>query len=137
MRVMLDTNIIISIVIFDSQKLKNLLTDICKNHKLVLCSYIVDELNEVVEKKFPAKQEVLDNFLLKIPYEIEYTPKSIPDLKEVEMRDEKDKPILYSAITADVDVLITGDKDFDDVAVEKPELMSVAGFLEKYGDSAK
>ena len=40
MRVMLDTNIIISIVIFDSHSLKDMLTNICDNHQLVLCSYI-------------------------------------------------------------------------------------------------
>jgi len=133
MRVMLDTNTIISIVIFDSSTLKNVLNEVCNNHRLVLCSYIIDELNEVVEKKFPTKQKVLDNFLMKIPYEIEYTPKSIPNIKEIEMRDTKDEPILYSAITANVDILITGDKDFNDVGVEKPEIMNAARFLELYG----
>lgn len=130
---MLDTNTIISIVIFDSSTLKNVLNEVCNNHRLVLCSYIIDELNEVVEKKFPTKQKVLDNFLMKIPYEIEYTPKSIPNIKEIEMRDTKDEPILYSAITANVDILITGDKDFNDVGVEKPEIMNAARFLELYG----
>jgi len=132
MRVMLDTNILISIVVFNSQKLKDMLTGITDNHKLVLCSYIIDELNEVIEKKFPTKQKILDNFLMKIPYEIEFTPKNIPDIKEIEMRDEKDKPILYSAIVANVDVFITGDKDFDDVDIEKPDIMTPTEFMDKF-----
>jgi len=132
MRVMIDTNTIISIVVFDSSILKNMLNEVCDHHQLVLCSYIIDELNEVVARKFPTKQKVLDNFLMKIPYEIEYTPKSIPNMKEIEMRDTKDEPILYSAITANVDILITGDKDFDDVGVEKPEIMNATRFLELY-----
>lgn len=131
MRIMLDTNIIISIVVFNSHNLKDMLTNICINHQLVLCSYIIDELNEVVEKKFPEKQQVLDNLLLKIPYEIEYTPKNIPDKKELEIRDENDKAILYSAIIANVDIFITGDKDFDNVDIEKPEIMSASEFLDK------
>jgi predicted nucleic acid-binding protein len=53
-----------------------------------------------------------------------------PDLFEI--RDVKDYPILYSAITDDVDVFITGDDDFSDVKVEKPEIVSPAGFLDKY-----
>ena len=31
-----------------------------------------------------------------------------------------DYPVLCTAVTEDVDVLITGDKDFNDVDVEKP-----------------
>ena len=70
MRVMLDTNIIISIAVFNSKNLWNMLTEICTNHQLVLCSYIIDELNDVVAKKFPNKQRAVDNFLIKIPYEL-------------------------------------------------------------------
>ena len=36
MRIMLDTNILISIAIFNSEKLKHMLMDICDNHTLVL-----------------------------------------------------------------------------------------------------
>jgi hypothetical protein len=39
---------------------------------------------------------------------------------------------LYSAITEDVDVFITGDRDFDGLNLEKPEILNPAGFLEKY-----
>ena len=54
------------------------------------------------------------------------------DESTIKMRDEKDVPVLYSAIISDVDILITGDKDFNDVDVEKPEIMTVSEFLEKY-----
>ena len=130
---MIDTNIIISIAIFNSKTLETMLTEVRNNHQLVLCSYIIDELNEVVERKFPTKQTLVDTFLLKIPYEIEYTPKNIPDIKELEMRDVKDRPVLYSAILGNVDILITGDKDFDDVGIEKPQIMSATEFLDAYG----
>ena len=48
------------------------------------------------------------------------------------MRDSKDKPVLYSAIIANVDILITCDKDFEDVSVEKPQIMSATDFLNMY-----
>jgi hypothetical protein len=35
-------------------------------------------------------------------------------------------------IVEGVDVFITGDDDFDDVEVEKPEIMTAAEFVEKY-----
>ena len=36
------------------------------------------------------------------------------------------------AIIADVDILITGDKDFEDVKIEKPEIVTPNEFYEKY-----
>lgn len=129
---MIDTNIIISLAVFNSEIMKNLINNISDSHKLVLCSYIIDELNEVLDKKFPDKHRAVDNFLLKIPYELEYTPKNIPNIEEIKLRDKKDKPIIYSAITSNVDIIITGDKDFDSIDIEKPEVMNASEFLDKY-----
>ena len=89
-------------------------------------------MKDVTDIKFPDKRKELDEFLFNLPYEIEYTPDTILDESTIKMRDGKDVPVLYSAIISDVDILITGDKDFDDVDVEKPEIMTVSEFLEKY-----
>lgn len=48
------------------------------------------------------------------------------------IRDENDYIILHTAIVENVDVFITGDKDFYDVNVDNPEIMSTTEFLEKY-----
>ena len=40
--------------------------------------------------------------------------------------------MLYSAIVAEADVLITGDKDFAGIAIEKPEIMTPTEFMTKY-----
>lgn len=132
MRVMLDTNILISIIIFNSNKLKELLENICDNHTLVLSSYIIEELESVVNRKFPNKTNSLSKFLYKLPYELNYTPNTILENNEIKIRDPKDLPILNSAIVSDVDIFITGDSDFDDVNVDKPEIMNATEFLEKY-----
>lgn len=44
----------------------------------------------------------------------------------------KDYPVLYTAIIEDVDVLVTGDKDFTNIDIEKPEIMSPAQFMERF-----
>lgn len=64
-------------------------------------------------------------------YEYVYTPN---DLEEglFDIRDIKDYPVLYTAIIEDVDILITGDKDFKDIDIEKPEIMTPTEFLEFY-----
>jgi len=132
MRVMLDTNILISIIIFNSARLKKLLVKICQEHTLVLGSYIINELEDVIDRKFPGKQRHLQDFLVNLPYELEYTPDIILEETAIKMRDIKDIPVLYSAILADVDILITGDKDFEDVDIERPEIMTATEFLEMY-----
>ena len=68
MRIMLDTNILISIAIFHSNTLKELLVNICDHHTLVLSSYIIEELKDVVKKKFPNQSNHLNQFLYQIPY---------------------------------------------------------------------
>ena len=132
MRVMLDTNILISIVIFNSDKLKQMLIKICEKYTLVLSSYIIQELEDVTERKFSNKKNNMEEFLYKLPYELEYTPSKILEEESVSLRDKKDMPVLYSAITANVDVLITGDRDFEDIDIEKPEIMTPNDFLKKY-----
>ncbi len=132
MRIMLDTNILISIVIFNSQKLKTMLINICEKHKLILNSYIIQELQEVIERKFPNRKKDMEEFLFKIPYELEYVPNTIFEKDLFNLRDIKDIPILYSAIISNVDILITGDKDFESIDIDKPEIMTPAEFCERY-----
>ena len=48
------------------------------------------------------------------------------------IRDIKDYPVLYTAILEDVDVLVTGDRDFADIDIEKPEIMTPTEFIEKF-----
>ena len=132
MRIMLDTNILISIIIFNSQRLKDMLIKISDNHTLVLSSYVLQELEDVIDRKFINRKKDLAEFLYRLPYEREYTPSVILNDKFVKIRDEKDAPVLYSAIISDVDILITGDKDFEDIDIEKPEILTPNEFMIKY-----
>jgi len=131
MRVMIDTNILISVLLFPSQQMNALIYKITTEHQLVLSSYVVDELLNVIRRKFKNKLEAADLLLSQLSYELVYTPaKPRPGLLEI--RDERDYPVLYTAITEDVDVFVTGDKDFDELELKRPEIISPAGFLEKY-----
>jgi predicted nucleic acid-binding protein len=44
------------------------------------------------------------------------------------IRDEKDSPILQAAIAADIEILLTGDKDFCDVVCKKPKIIGPKEF---------
>lgn len=131
MRIMIDTNILISALLFPSERMDGLMRKIMVEHQLVLSSYVIDELLNVTRRKFKSKLQVVDTLLSQLPYELVYTPQQpAPGLFEI--RDAKDYPVLYSAITEDVDIFITGDKDFEDVVIEKPEILSPTEFMNKY-----
>ena len=136
MRVLFDTNVFISIFVFKSKHLGQMLNFIGVNHQIVMCSYVLDELEEVVKAKFPSKLNALDTFLASIPFEYFYSPKEHPEALNFEIRDKDDVDVLYSAILSGVDILITGDKDFADVDIEKPEILTPAQFIESYMEQA-
>ncbi|MEN3004583.1 PIN domain-containing protein [Dehalobacterium formicoaceticum] len=62
MRIMLDTNVLISAFIFKSSAMNKVIETILLEHRLVLSSFVVDELKRVVLKKFPGKLGALDDF---------------------------------------------------------------------------
>ena len=117
MRIMLDTNVLISAILFPGDKINNMMNYIFLRHQLVLSSYVVEELKSVVRRKFPKKEPVIEKLLLMMSYEYVYTP---DDMKEnlFSIRDVKDYPVLYTAIIEDIDILITGDRDFEDIIIE-------------------
>ena len=127
---MVDTNILLSALVFGSSKIAFLLEKVAEEHTLVLCTHIIDEFRSVVTKMSPKYNNVIDALFRKLSYEMVYTPKWQENMPEI--RDEKDKPILASAIIADIDVIITGDKDFYDADIERPEILSPSDFLNKY-----
>ena len=132
MRVMLDTNILVSAIVFKSKIINGIIDALSEKHTLVLCSYVVEELHEVIDSKFPHKSADVEKFLYELPYEYVYTPNVLPPSLHA-IRDEDDVGVLFSAILADVDILITGDNDFIDVDVERPEILSPRAYLNKYG----
>jgi len=129
---MVDTNILISAAVFNSRYLEKMLSFICLKHQLVLSSYILDEFTRVVKEKFPTKQMNVALFFGKFSFEIENTPLHLPAHNLFEIRDMKDEPILYSAITADVDVLISNDNDLLVVDISRPQIVSAHSFMDTY-----
>ena len=91
-----------------------------------MSSYVIEELKQVVAFKLAA----LEVFLQALPYEFVYTPTM---MDQELFQYTADYSVLYSAIVEDVDILITGDKDFAEVEVEKSEIVTPADFVGKYG----
>lgn len=132
MRIMLDTNVLISAILFRSENLSRLIEKVVEDYTLVLSTYVVDELKSVVDRKFPSKMIAIEKFLTALSYELVYSPENYVGSPLFEIRDDKDYMVLHTAIIADVDILITGDKDFKDIEIERPEIVTPKEFLDKY-----
>lgn len=52
MRIMLDTNVLISALLFPGTRMDTMMNNIFMEHQLVLSSYVVEELNRVVQRNF-------------------------------------------------------------------------------------
>ena len=64
MRIMLDTNILISVLLFPGAKMNAMMNYIFTHHQLVLASYVVDELKGIVEgESFLVRRLQLTNYL--------------------------------------------------------------------------
>ena len=128
---MLDTNILVLAFVFKSKKMNELIYKLSIEHEIVICSYTIEELKELVDTKFKVTQKDLDEFLKDFPFILVYSPTTVEN-KLFEIRDKNDYIILHTAIIENVDVFITGDKDFNDIDIDKPEIMNVTEFLERY-----
>ena len=132
MRIMIDTNVLISAYVLSSSNLLRMIKNIKGRHTIVLPTYVLDELKRVTMRKFPEKYELMESFLRELPYELVSTPEKIDKTKYPGIRDKKDLPILASAIFENVDVLISGDEDFAPIDIEYLEILTPRSFVLKY-----
>ena len=124
MRVMPDSNVIISALLFPASLPAKVLLHIARIHDLVLCDHIVAEVRDVVSRKRPDLLGDVDVLLAQLSYELVIAPQEPGKL----IQDPKDQPILNAAIIAGVDIVVSGDKHFLKLDLERPRTMSPAEF---------
>ena len=133
MKVMIDTNIFISAALFPHGRAAEALMKALKPpYQPVACDYVIEELRRKFHEKFPDKLKELDEFweIARSAILVVKTPKE-QVMSESRIRDPKDRPILRAALSSNVDLFLTGDKDFLESSVEDPRIISVAEFLER------
>lgn len=130
MKIMIDTNVLISAAIFPNKKMNSLIDALTEGHTIVLTDYIIDEINRVTEEKFPTKVIDTLEFLEQLPYELVTTRENINRFDYPQIRDFKDLPILTAAMDSDIDLIITGDKDFSGLDINSPKVMTPTTFMD-------
>ena len=131
MRVLIDTNVLISAALYpNSTPYHAYVKAATYPNRGLICEQNVDEMKRIFNKKFPDRIPALDRFLSLALLTLELVPVPANEtLSEATIRDVKDRPILRAAINADVDILLTGDKDFLESGLERPRAMTPAEFL--------
>jgi putative PIN family toxin of toxin-antitoxin system len=129
MRILVDTNILISALLFPNSKPAKALIYISENYDMVLCDRNLYEFRDVLKRKAPNSLSDAEVLLAELSYEL------IPATYNAQklIRDVKDQPILDATIVADVDIILTGDKDFLALDMEHPKCMTVSQFFEIEG----
>lgn len=121
MRVALDTNILVSALVT-----RGLSTDVIRlvlaKHDLILTETILNELEQVLRKKFGVPDSREEFVINKFQKYVQTQKSKFTGSLEL-IRDPDDRLVLASVIEARADILITGDKDFLDVRDRIPEIL--------------
>lgn len=133
MKVMVDTNIIISAALFPAGRAAQAFYKaMLPPYEPIVCDYIVDELHRKFREKFPDRLTELEAFLFNALSFIKVVPTPEEEaVAESKVRDPKDRPILRAALNAHADLFLTGDKDFLESSITDPRIIGVADFLKR------
>lgn len=129
MKVMLDTNILISAFIFGGTAGRVLDTLFASplEYDLYVSEYVDSEFKDKLHLKWPTKADYIYQAYRKTNIIFcQSTPNILCNL-----RDPKDIPVLSDALYHNVDILLTGDKDFLEAHIEHPLIYSLA-MMEEY-----
>jgi putative PIN family toxin of toxin-antitoxin system len=125
---MCDTNVLVSLLLFPGVSGHRVM-DALASDRLVLSQYIVDELRDVTGRKAPRLLPVIDELLADLAPEIAPAAELRDATALPAMRDPKDLPVLAGALAANVDILVTGDKDFAGLGLDKPLVLTPAEYV--------
>ncbi len=113
MRVFVDTNVLVA-ALATRGLCADLLRVVLSEHELVVSDAVMTGLERVLTLKLGVPDTTIGEIVSMLAeYEVVHTPAA--DLA-LELRDPDDVPILAAAVAAEVDVLLTGDRDLLAVA---------------------
>lgn len=111
MRLILDTNILVSAFVFKSESANNVVRVAVKKHALLFSESTFKELKStLLKQKFAEITELptIKNFIYNLARIGEFIE---PKIEITECRDPKDNKFLELAVAGNADCIVTGDKD--------------------------
>jgi len=129
MKVFLDTNVLASAAATRGL-CADVLREVFASHQLFISEQVLIELRRVLRLKFGVNQELVDEFIELL--ERDSIPAQPGELPTIDLRDSDDLTILGAAISAGVEVLVTGDQELLDLnRISNLEVLSPRQFWEK------
>ena len=128
MRIMLDTNVLISAFVFGGNVRETLIKLFETNCEIYVSEYVDDEFKRILYEKWTTRAEKI--YALYRSMDFVFCSSTSEILGH--LRDEKDIPVLSDAIYHGADILLTGDKDFLEADIETPQIISPSELLEKF-----
>jgi putative PIN family toxin of toxin-antitoxin system len=112
MRVLLDTNVIVSAV-----TTRGLCADVFRavlvEHKLVICPQVLHEVRYILGKKFSLPEALISEYLELFDQDVIVSEGGDP--AAIPLKDTDDARIVAAAVNAGVQVLVTGDREIQDI----------------------
>jgi putative PIN family toxin of toxin-antitoxin system len=120
MKVFLDTNVIVAAHEWPSGVCAEVYEHVLRKHEFVTSEVVVAESRRVLKENFQVPAKLLNIFVDELK---EYQKVGRPETPyDTSFDDEDDLEVLASAVSADADMLITGDKSFRMLDDEVSEL---------------
>lgn len=128
MRVLLDTNVIVSAV-----TTRGLCADVFRtvlsDHDLVTCRRVLQEVQRILRSKFSVPDELISEYIELISRDVilaEPGGKPVPHVK-----DSDDAERVAVAVAGKVQVLVTGDAELQSIKIRTVRILSPRGFWEE------
>jgi len=132
MRVFLDTNVIISALLWEGGICDRLMHAVLEEFELIVGEYVLEETRKMLLQKFSIEEtdvetfdaELRENEVIAQPLNPYHLPEEDPD----------DQWVLASAIEGKAQVLVTGDKDLLNIAnkISEVTILSPREFMDTY-----
>lgn len=126
MKIMLDTNVLISAFVFGGQAGHLIKILFESEHELYVSDYIDQEFKDKLQDKWPRLSEEVYSLYHRLDINFCRSTEEILG----KLRDVKDIPVLSDALYHHIDVILTGDRDFLEAKLEYPLIYSPAMMLE-------
>jgi uncharacterized protein len=128
-RIALDTNVLVSAI-----ATRGLCADVFNlvlaEHQLIVGETVLAEVRRVLKQKMRVPDEAIDEFDALLRAEALVVPKA--KVASITIRDKSDMIVLAEAISGKAEVLVTGDKDFHEIATKVPlDVLTPRGLWER------
>ena len=130
MRILLDTSFLYSALFHPSTRFNAILDFVFSESDPLIPAYVADELIRKAKEKRPEALELVMAFLEHTEVVESQGSELFPSPPQ--MRDPNDQPILDAAIHHGVDIIISSDKDFTSLKLDRPRIMTPAEFIAEF-----